>query len=246
MYKRILEKKAEFRSLLPDDQEFFDWLDQSSLWCWLYSVFKIIKQPVPKNTIVPMLSGEIREDVPLSLYAFAKVLRDVYADMKSFISMQATLDKKMLNRWMGMFAEENEGGSASKPYRLKNPVVREWDLIPVHFRTIDEELDSPFKKALRIKDAQDPVAAISYLHLEIDRIYPYGENTVIASFLVVLYCLMQLGIPMPEFLMEPDDYNRAVAKYVNSSDISDFNDALMKSIYSRLDSICNMIKQAGK
>ena len=243
MYKKILEKKAEFASVLPDDQEFFDWLDQSNLWCWLYSVFKLTGQPVSKNTVVSMISGEIMEDVPLSLYAFAKDLRDVYADMKSYISMQADLDKKMLNRWMGMFPLTDSDAPAGKPYRLKNPIVREWELIPPHFRSIDEELDAPIKKAARGSDFQDPLSAVSWLHLEIDRIYPYGENTVTASFLAVLYRLLQLRIPMPEIMMEPDEYNRAVAKYVNSSDISAFNDALMNSIYARLDSICSLIKQ---
>ena len=243
MYKKILEKKAEFASLLPDDQEFFDWLDQSNLWCWLYSVFKIMGQPVPKNTVVSMISGEIREDVPLSLYAFAKDLRDVYADMKSYISMQADLDKKMLNRWMEMFPRTDSDAPEGRPYRLKNPVVREWELIPVHFRSIDEELDALFKKASRGSDHQDPLSAVSWLHLETDRIYPYGENTVIASFLAVLYSLLKLRIPMPEMMMEQDEYNRAVAKYVNSSDISDLNDALMKSIYARLGNICGLIKQ---
>ena len=246
MYKQILEKKAEFVSLLPDDQEFFDWLDQSNLWCWIYSVFKITGQPISKSTIVPMLSGEIRDDIPLSLYAFAKDLRDIYADMKSFISMQADLDKKMLNRWAEMIFETDREAPAGKPYRLKNPVVREWDLIPLHFRSIDEELDVPIKKAARIKDFQDPLSAVSWLHLEIDRMYPYGENTVTAAFLAVLYRLMQLGIPMPQLQMEPDEYNRAVAKYVNRSDISGFNNTLMRSIYSRLDNICSMIRQAQK
>ena len=246
MYKKILEKKAEFVSLLPDDQEFFDWLDQSNLWCWIYSVFKITGQPVPKNTIVSMLSGEIREDVPLSLYAYAKDLRDVYADMKSFISMQADLDKKMLNRWAEMMFGRDSEAPAGKPYRLKNPVVREWDLIPLYFRSIDEELDAPFKKTSRLNDFTDPLAAVSWLHLEIDRMYPYGENTSSAAFLAVLYRLMQLGIPMPELEAEPDEYNKAVARYVSSSDISGIYDMLTEGIYERLDNICGMIRQARK
>ena len=240
MYKKIQEKKSEFVSLLPDDQDFFDWLDQSNLWCCLFSMLKLTGKQVSKNTVVSMISGEILEDVPLSLYAFSKSLRDVYADMKSYISMQSTLDKRMLNRWMGMFPESD---GAEALYRLKNPVVREWNLIPVHFRSIDEEFDALFKRVQRVKSEMDPVSAVSYMHLAIDKLYPYGENTVVMAFLAVMYRLMQLGIPMPELLTDPDAYNRAVAAFVNNADISSFNDVLMKSICTRLDSICSMLRQ---
>jgi len=246
MYSMILQKKAELAANLPKNAEFRVWTEQSDMWCWLYSLFRIMGRRVSKSSVVAMLAGELRDDVPLSLYAFVKNYKDVYYDMKSSLSMHDTLDLKMLNRWAGMLLDKDCSAPERSLYRTNNPIVYEWELIPSHFREIREQLTGVLRTAAQIKDPEDPVDKAAYVHLEINRLYPYGEDTIIVSSAALLYQIMELGLPVPELSVGDIEYNKMIVKYVEDQDRSAFTDMLSRSIYNRLDAVLSIARQAGE
>ena len=246
MYEMIRQKKAQLAEVMPSNPEFKGWLEQSDLWCWLYSMFRISDQRLSKSSVVALLAGELRDDVPLSAYAFVKSYKDVYYDMKSYLAMGADLDIKMLDRWAGMILGKSSSYPAETLYRQNNPIIYEWELIPAHFREIKERLSEILRTAAGIKDPADPLDKASYVHLEIDRLYPYGEDTVFISCAALMYLIMQLGLPVPELPIGDIEYNRMIAKYAEDLDRSDFLGMLSRSVFNRLDAVVNLARQASE
>ena len=246
MYEMILKKKQELLESMPKNPQFSAWLEQSDLWCWLYSVFRISGQRGSNASVVAMLAGELRDDVPLSSYAFVKNYKDVYYDMKRCIQMQATLDVRMLDRWAGMLLGKDFAAPERTLYRTNNPIVYEWELIPAHFRQIREELSGILRTAAQVKDPKDPLDKAAFVHLEVDRLYPYGEDTAAVSMAALLYQILQLGLPVPELSVGDIEYNKMIAKYVEDKDRSAFTDMLERSIYNRLDAVLSLARQAGE
>ena len=244
MYSMILQKKAELKAMMPDDPEFTSWLEQSDLWCWLYSLLRIMGKRVSKGSVVAILAGELRDDVPLSLYAFVKSCKDVYYDMKSSLQMQSALDVKLLNRWAGMLLDKDSVFPEATLYRSNNPIVYEWELIPAHFREIKERFAEIFKNAAQVKDPKLSIEKAAYICLETNRLYPYGEDTVIASSAALLYQILEMGLPMPELPVGDVEYNKMIAKYVEDKDPSAFINMLERSIYNRLDAVISIARQA--
>ena len=246
MYEMIRQKKAQLTEAMPSNPEFKNWIEQSDLWCWLYSMFRITGQRLSKNSVVALLAGELRDDVPLSAYAFVKNYKDVYYDMKSCLAMGADLDLRMLDRWAGMLLDKPSSDPAATLYRQNNPIIYEWELIPAHFREIKDRLSSILRTASQIKDPADPLDKASYVHLEIDRLYPYGEDTAFVSGAALMYLILQLGLPVPELSVGDIEYNKMIAKYADDLDRSEFVSMLSRSVYNRLDAVLNLARQAGE
>ena len=99
MTEAISGKLAELKARRPADPEFKKWMDQSDLWCWMYSLYRITGRSIARSTVATVLQGEFRDDIPLSDYAFAGNCREMYADMRGSLYMDADLDARMLSRW---------------------------------------------------------------------------------------------------------------------------------------------------
>ena len=240
MYEMIKEKKARLDACGPLSPDLRAWVEQSDIWCWLYSMFRISGRKMQKNNVVAMVAGELRDDIPLSAYAVAKGFKDVYSDMKACLQMKADLDLKMLDRWAGMLLGKPSDDPQNGLYRQNNPIIYEWELIPVHFRQIKEELTALLRRAAQIKDPKDPMDKASFVHLEIDRIYPYGEDTAMVSGAALMYLIMQQGLPLPELSVGDIEYNKMIAKYAEDLDRGDFCGMLSRSVYNRLDAVCSL------
>ena len=244
-YGQIKVKKAELDAIVAAHPELSEWIEQSDLWCGLYSIFRISGQRVSKDSVVAMAAGELRGDVPLSSYAFVKSYKDVYSDMSICLAMGAVPDLKLVNRWAGMITGRDDQTPGEGLYRLNNPVVYEWELIPVHFRTIREELEKLFRIAASIRDPEDPLDKAAYVHLELNKLYPYGEDTAAVSAAVLMYYLRQLGLPVPELSANDVEYNQMVTDYVVNSNREPFTDMLGRSVYNRLESVLTIARQAA-
>jgi len=244
MYDMIAQKQTELARCMPKDPEFSAWLVQSDLWSWAYSFLRIQGERVSKSSVVAALSGQLKDDVPLSLYAFLSRYKGVYQDMKTSLAMGLNLDLRMLNRWAGMLTGRDDSVPEKTLYRSNNPIIYEWELIPVHFREIKEELSSVLRTAAAAKHPADPLDKAAYVHLEIDRLYPYGEDTALVSSAALLYELMQLGLPAPELSVGDVEYNKMIAKYAEDRNRSAFTDMLSRSVYNRLEAVLTLARQA--
>ena len=244
-YGQIKEKKSELDRLAGSHPELGQWIEQSGLWCWLYSYFRMSGQRISKDSVVAMSAGELKEDVSLSSYAFVKACKDVYSDMGISLSMGAVPDPRLVNRWAGMMTGRDDRNPGQGLYRQNNPVVYEWDLIPVHFRTLNEELAQLFRTAASMSDPEDPLDRAAFVHLELNRLYPYGDDTTAVSAAVLMYYVRQLGLPLPELSANDVEYNGMVAEYVEKSNREPFKDMLERSVYNRLEAVLTLARQAA-
>ena len=246
MLDKIAEKAAELKRIMPDDPQLKDWLRQSDLWCWLYSYFRISGQVVSRSSVASMVSGELKEDIALSLYAFAGRYRDVYYDMSSCLAMDADLDAKTLSRWAGMLTDPQEPRREGSLYRLNSPIIYEWEHIPPHFKDLPKYTEELLKNSRELLRVKDPIELAARMHMELNRLYPYGEDTVLMSMTALLYCILRLGLPAPELSIGDIEYNKMAVKYFEDRDIEPFADMLKRSIFNRLDQVLGIIKQAAE
>ncbi len=246
MYGMILQKKKELQGCMPQNPEFRTWIEQSDIWCWAYSLLRVQGQRISKDIVVATQAAQLRDDIPLSLYAFVNNCKDAYFDMRTSIAMGDRLDLRMLNRWAGMLLGKSSLEPEKTLYRTNNPIVYEWELIPVHFRELRDELSAVLRTAAQAKDPEDPLDVAAYVHLEIDRLYPYGEDTTSVSFAALVYMLLKLGLPVPELSVGDIEYNKMIAKYAEDRDRSEFKNMLERSVFNRTDAVLGLARQAAE
>jgi len=244
MTEAISGKLAELKASRPADPEFKKWMDQSDLWCWMYSLYRITGRRISRKTVATVLQGEFRDDIPLSDYAFAGNCRDMYADMRGCLYMDADLDARMLSRWARLITSPDTPRQDGTLYRLNNPIVYEWEFIPPHFREVGSLTDGVLKSLQPVERQADPIDAAARLHLELNRLYLFGEDTVLLSLAALFYLLMKLNLPFPEISATDVEYNKMTANYLETRDSSAFSAMLERSIFNRLDSILDLLKQA--
>ncbi|NCB41924.1 MAG: hypothetical protein EOM59_04825 [Clostridia bacterium] len=229
MYKSIEEKINLLNQKKPFRKDFSLWIEESSLWGWIFTCLKLRGTPIDKGTVVSLLRGEILEQVPLEIYDFVYRYRDVYRDIKNSLEMRNSLTEKLLNRYYDMIFEESQ-----TRYRQNNPVIYEWHYNPPHFRDIDDQLDLFFRNFAIEAKSLDPLSAAAIMHLRILEIYPYGVGSVTMASVALLYVLMEKDLPVPHLFASEQEYNTQVSVYLHSGDISLFKEMLGRSLLNRL------------
>lgn len=239
MYKSIEEKLNVLNRKKPFRKEFSLWIDESSLWGWVFTCLKLRGTPVEKGDVVNILRGEIMEQVPLEIYYFVHRYSDVYKDIKSSLEMKNSLSVKLLNRYYCMLFEKEQAA-----YRQKNPVVYEWKHNPPHFLDIENQLDLFFRNFAVDRKKQDPLTSAAMMHLRILEIYPYGEDSVTMAGVALLYLLMEMELPIPHLFVSEQEYNTQISTYLKSGDISLFKEMLGRSILNRLNVLLQVSEAA--
>ena len=237
MYDIISEKSKRLASYRASSPEIFKWLRESDLWHWLYSMQKIKGEPIGKRDIVDILAGKIVESAPVEAYTFAHNCVALRRDMESCIQMGSHVDVRMLQRWYSMLLGKEA------VYRRNNPIIYEWEHIPPHFQDIPVETDNLFKLSHMNRGGSTPTEHAALLHLEFLRLYPFGEDTADMGFVLLMYSLMQEGLPLPMLTSDDREYNGLVAEYMAHQDAGPFIEMLERSLVNRLESALQICYQ---
>ncbi len=231
MTELISEKLKAISEHGPGSAELRQWIDQSSVWYWLWSVFNVQGEPVGKRDIVMVLEGGLCESIPLNLHSFMHDYSAVYRDMKLSLTMDQALDPKTLDRWYEMLC-----GKKEHIYRMNNPIVYEWELIPVHFRDIKREYEAAVRNVLHVR-VENEVERAARMCLEISRVYPYGPDTAVMSLLAAQYVLLAAGIPFPRLTAGDVDYNKLISAYAEEGDCGGLISMFERSVLNRLEEV---------
>jgi hypothetical protein len=247
MIELIEGKLKQLKENFPENPEFRTWMQQSDMWSWIYSILRIRGEKVHKTAVVKMIQGDLSEEIPLHSYALADSFRTVYRDMASYISMSTELELRMICRWAKMLLREDLSLPDEDIFRKNCNVVYEWDLIPEPEDSVPGKLAELVKEyKLAGKDPKDPLKRAVRLHLEMNRLYPFGDETTVVSMAVLMFSLMELGYPLPQLTLDDREYNILMADYVEKGDIESFKDVLEKSVYNRLDAVVSLAGQAAE
>ena len=240
MQELIDRKIKEMRELGVVNREFRIWLEQSDLWYWLYSSFRIMGEPVEKKVIVDILDGKIVEDAPIDVYNFINGYSDVYRDMKNSAEMESHPDVKLLLRWGEMLL-----GHVPE-YRRDTPIVYEWSHIPPPAGNISAETDSLLRKAVQERRSMPALKWMALLYLELCRLYPFGKETPVMAGLLLAYCLIREGYPLPSFPVGDIEYNKMIDAYVNRDEYEAFEGMLERSVLNRAEAVLQLNRRAAE
>jgi len=247
MIGSIEKKLKELRQIFPSDPEFRTWMQQSDQWSWIYSILKIQGEKVHKTAVAKMVQGSLSEDLTLHSYTLAAHFRTAYQDMVSYISMSTDLELKMVCRWAKMLLDIDQSEPDDSIFRKNCNVVYEWDLIPVEEDRVPEiftELIRRYK--LSGYDSKDPLKRAVELHLDMNKLYPFGEDTTLVSMTVLMFSLLELGYPLPQLSVDDREYNKMMTAYLETGDTAPFKDMLERSIYNRVEAVVSLAKQAAE
>ncbi len=238
--KEIIEEKLRIlRENFPDNAELRQWLRDSDLWMFTYTVLRVEGIEMNKRQLVDIFEGKLMEELPLDLYGSAFRLRDVYKDMLVCNQMDARMDAKLLARWMEMFSGAECG------YRQSNPIIYRWGYIAPHFNELRGLMDELLRGFAKDTKAGGLTRACA-IHLGIASLYPYGELSPQAACIAMFYELMRAGIPLPSFTADRDEYDRLMQAYLSEDDREPFSQMLQRSVLNRLDSVVNICMAAGE
>ena len=246
MQKLIEQKLQELKANFPENPEFRSWLSKSDIWGWIHGSFRIEGRPVDRSAAVDLVEGRIREEMPLSSYAFVQNYQSVYADMKACIYMQTSLTPELICRWAKMLQGLSEDTPDEDLYRKNRAIVYEWELIPVEedkVRSGVKSLVKQYNRSLENPD-MDPLERASIFHLQLLKLYPFGEETLTAALAVLMFSLLQQELPIPELTVDDRAYNTLVADFVDSGSAEPFTRMLERSVYNRLETVVSLAKQA--
>ncbi len=237
MYDIISKKSRVLASYKAKSPEISKWLRQSDLWHWLYSMQRLKGDPVSKRDIVDILDGKIVESAPVDAYSFAHNCVALRRDMESCIEMESHVDVRMLQRWYSMLL------GREAVFRSGNPIIYEWEHIPPHFQDVPLETENLFKKAHNARTEGTPVERAALLHLEFLRLYPFGPDTASMGFVLLMYSLMQAGLPLPMLTVDDREYNGLVAEYMAHQTAAPFIEMLERSLLNRLEAALQICYQ---
>ena len=243
MIDLINQKLKELKDNFPSNPEFRTWMQQSDQWNWIYSILKIKGEKVHKTAVVKMIQGSLSDEITLAAYTLADHFRTVYKDMVAYIGMSSDLDLKMVIKWAEMLLEKPE----DEIFKGSRAAVYEWDLIPENTDDIKESLTKLIKEyKLAGYNEKDPLERAVRLHLEINKLYPFGDDTTLISMAVLMFSLLELGYPLPLLSLDDREYNTLMTDYVAKGDTSVFKEILKRSIYNRLDAAVSLANQASE
>jgi len=247
MIDLINKKLTELKENFPQDPEFRTWMQQSDQWSWIYSILKIRGDKVHKTAVVKMIQGSISEEITLAEYTLADHFRKVYQDMVSYISMSTDLELRMVCRWAKMLLDLELGVADDDVFRKNHSAVYEWDHIPEPEENVPSKFKSLIKEYINEgPDRKDPLKRAVKLHLEMNRLYPFGDETTLISMAVLMFSLLELGYPLPQLSVDDIEYNSMMTRYIEDGDIGPFKDMLERSIYNRLDAVVSLAHQANE
>ncbi|MBR5756031.1 MAG: hypothetical protein IKX96_00585 [Firmicutes bacterium] len=221
-------RESSFKS-----REFNAWLKESSLWMSVYSCLRVKGVEMDKRQLVDVLSGGIVEDLPIDVYNFVINYKDLYKDMQACVSMQQSLDEKLLKRFSDiLFGEDG--------YRNNNPIIYKWGYIAPHFNEIGNMLTEALRHNLHIEDAVDRAVDA---HNFIAAIYPFGENSPVIALVALFYVLMSASLPLPAVTADFEEYNRIMRSDFEEH-TNEFELMIERSLINRLDSVINLGREA--
>jgi hypothetical protein len=240
MQELIDRKIKEMRELGVVNREFRIWLEQSDLWYWLYSSLRIMGEAVEKRVIVDILDGKIVEDAPIDAYNFITGYSAVYKDMRSCAEMDSSADVKLLRRWGGMLL------GYTPEFRADDPVVYEWNHIPPFYKNIAAETDGLLRRAVQERRVTPALKWAAMLHLEFCRLYPFGKDTPVMAGLLLAYCLIREGYPLPSLTVGDIEYNKMIDAYVNKGEYEAFEGMLERSVLNRAEAVLQLNRRAAE
>ena len=214
-------------------REFNAWLKESSLWMSLYSCLRVKGVEMDKRQLVDVLAGGIFEDLPIEVYNFVINYRELYNDMQMCVSMQQSLDEKLVKRFSDILFGDDS-------YRSSNPIIYRWGYIAPHFNDIPSMLTEAFRHNMHIPDV---IERAVHIHNALAAVYPFGDNTPAIAMVSLYYVLMSAAIPLPQITADYEEYNRIMqSDFENKT--NEFELMMERSLINRLDSVINLGKEA--
>ncbi len=244
MIELIDSKLKELKDNFPSHPEFRNWMQQSDQWSWIYSILRIRGEKVHKTAVVKMIQGSLSDEIPLYAYSLAERFKKVYQDMVGYISMSTDLELRMVCRWAKMLLGMDLSESDDSIFRKSRGVVYEWDLIPEPEEMVPDIFKELIKKYNYADRTPDPLERAVRLHLDMNRLYPFGEETTFISMTVLMFSLLEMGYPLPQLSVGDREYNTLMTQYIENGDTWPFLDMLERSVYNRIEAALSLAKQA--
>ena len=246
MIKLIESKLKELREIFPGNPEFRTWMQDSDRWSWVYSILRIRGEKVHKTAVVKMIQGNLSDEITLASYALADRFRTVYQDMVAYISMDTELELKMVCRWAKLLLGKDLSEPDGSVFRTNCSVVYEWDLIPEDESLVAEDFGKLIREYNDSFDKEDPLKRAVKLHLGMNRLYPFGDDTTLVSMTVLMFSLLELGYPLPQLPVDDREYNEMMTRFIADGDLKPFKDMLERSVYNRLEAVVSLARQAAE
>ena len=235
MIDMIAEKFITISHCKPFPTEIQKYLKESCVAEWIWSSLRIEGSLVRRQQVADMLQGELVKDVSLGEYAAVDRYWNLFPFIYNLLNMETELDLSVTKQLYDHLDPDNSG------YRRSNPILRQWDYNPPHFKDVEEKMQELFHWYGNASYPGNPLMKGVVLHNRLLEIYPFGDDSGMMARLTLLYHLMDNGLYPFVLTISETEYNKAMIKYLKDRDSSSLYHAVEKGVYNRLEILEQML-----
>lgn len=234
MIDKIAEKFVLLSKKKPFSPQVQSYLCGSCRREWIWCCLHLDGSAVTKEQIDQIIEGELVRDISLGEYGLIDRYWSLFREIDTQLDLKNELSEKVLLRFYDLLFPDNGG------YRRGNPILRQWNYNPPHFKDVPEGMRDIFHWYACAEYPGNPLMKAAALHQKLMVLYPFGEDTGTMALLALLYHLMFHGLYPFVLNLSESEYNDTICFYLKNQEVEPLYRAVARGVYNRLEVLLQM------
>lgn len=237
MIQKIADKYVKLSKLRPFTPEVNHYLARECRIDWIWCDLRLEGSAVSREQIEQILAGELVREIHLGEYARIDSYWKLFPFLNGLLDMETELSEPIFRRLYDHLASDNQG------YRRSNPILRQWNYNPPHFKDVEEQMGLLFHWYANASYPGNPLMKAVVLHDKILEIYPFGDDSCTMARLALLYHLLYNGLYPFVLNMGEQEYHDSMREYLKKEDCTMLYHAVERGVFNRLEILLQMMAE---
>lgn len=250
MYRELNKKRIILERRRPFKADISEFITEMDIIDMIFTSSQLEGSMLTRETITGILKGNFYTDISLMEHIKVQRYKELFAELDNMRRMKTDISELVFSCVYRIINDEEMS------LRENNDIVYEWDYMPPNPKEIGKMMNvlinwigrdgqiydkaNPLETPDLTETPSDCILRAAYLHCRILEIYPFGEKSAEIARIMMYYYLMLKGYPTFRINMNEQQYNTAIAEYLKNGNIGAFYDAVLKSLWSKMELIMQL------
>lgn len=232
MFREIKKKQIILENRKPYSAEICGRIQEINRVDWIYSSMRLDGSALTRGEVEIIMKGGFIESANLNEHALIEKYCSLCKTADNNLSMSSSLNMEMILNF-----QQKLSGSSTSGYRKDNPVLAHLNYIPPHPTEIEEQMgllmDWFYSKDEDME--RDPILKAVSLHNRIIEVYPFDVFSEATARAAMYYYLLEKGYPTFEINMSKQEYENAIAEYIQRENLEPLRAAAERGIFNKME-----------